>query len=765
MTVAAGTRLGPYEVLAPLGAGGMGEVYRARDQRLAREVAIKVLPLELAADRDRLKRFEKEARSASSLNHPAIVTIYEIGQVDLISYIAMELVEGKTLREALSAGALPMRRLLSIGAQVADGLAKAHASGIVHRDLKPENVMVTRDGFAKILDFGLAKLTQSEPEIGEHTKAETESAGTEPGVVMGTVGYMSPEQAVGQALDFRSDQFSFGSVLYEMATGKRAFSGRTKPETLAAIIREEPEPIASLNPKVPPPLRWIIERCLAKDARERYASTEDLARDLTSVRDHLSEASFSGAILAAPPPPGTLGMRAAVVALSGLVILAAGFFAGRPVWKSRFSIHPTIRQLTYRRTGIMQARFAPDGQIVYSALTSELKAGSPGELLSTRPGALEPRSLGLPPANILSISPSGDLALIVGGSQQQGTLATVPLAGGAPRDLLENVRRAAWSPDGKNLAVVHAVKGRERLEFPIGKVIYEVARPGWFGDIAFSPKGDWIALPDPGSRALVVMDTAGNRRKTLSVSGEVGEFRWSPRGDEIWLSRVAGGTTTIEAVTLSGRKRFLASFPGDFAFHDVDRDGRLLLERIAEEVEIVGRAAGDPIERNLSWLDGSVPAALSDDGKTLLFSELRQGGGFPSGAVYKRRMDGSPAVRLGDGKALDLSPDGLWALSKAGGLDAARLMLLPTGAGQARAVPVPGIQIPGVGSGEAFFPDGKRILIRGAEKGQPMRLFAVDLETGKFRSFTPEGVPFQSRLSISPDGKQVVSSGDGETLV
>jgi eukaryotic-like serine/threonine-protein kinase len=317
MTISAGSRLGPYEILAPLGAGGMGEVYRARDTRLSREVAIKVLPSELAADQERLKRFEKEARSASSLNHPSIVTIYEIGQADSVSYIAMELVDGKTLREVLFAGALPVRRVLSIGAQVADGLAKAHACGIVHRDLKPENVMISADGFAKILDFGLAKLMQHEPESPAHTKAETVSVGTEPGVVMGTVGYMSPEQAVGQMLDFRSDQFSFGSVLYEMATGKRAFTGKTKPETLAAIIRGEPEPIGTLNPKVPPPLRWIIERCLAKEPKDRYTSTEDLARDLASVRDHLSEAAAQAALAPAGRIKGWLFPATAVTVLAG----------------------------------------------------------------------------------------------------------------------------------------------------------------------------------------------------------------------------------------------------------------------------------------------------------------------------------------------------------------------------------------------------------------------------------------------------------------
>src|SRR6266545_3783558 len=239
MTLAAGSRLGPYEVLSPLGAGGMGEVWRARDSRLQRDVAIKVLPGELSADAGRLKRFEKEARSASALNHPNIVTIYDIGQADSVSYIAMELVEGKTLRELLYAGLPPIRRVLAITAQVADGLARAHEAGIVHRDLKPENVMVTKDARVKVLDFGLAKLTYTGIDSGEGTNIPTET-GTGAGVVLGTVGYMSPEQAGGQPVDFRSDQFSFGSILYELATGKRAFQKKTAVDTLSAILNEEP---------------------------------------------------------------------------------------------------------------------------------------------------------------------------------------------------------------------------------------------------------------------------------------------------------------------------------------------------------------------------------------------------------------------------------------------------------------------------------------------------------------------------------------------
>jgi Tol biopolymer transport system component len=319
MMLAAGTRLGPYEILGPLGAGGMGEVYRARDPRLGREVALKILPAEMSADRDRLTRFEQEARSASALNHPNIVTIYEVGRSGETSYIAMELVSGKTVRELLAEGALPLRRLLSLAGQIADGLARAHEAGIVHRDLKPENVMVTRDGHAKILDFGLAKLV---PHAGsDASQLATAIEPTRPGVVLGTVGYMSPEQASGHALTFHSDQFSLGAILYEMAAGKRAFSRGTAAETLAAIIRDEPEPLQSLSPQVPVALRWVVERCLAKDPEERYASTRDLARDLAHLRDHVSEASGEAAAAPTARPRRSRWLVPALAA--GLIVAAA----------------------------------------------------------------------------------------------------------------------------------------------------------------------------------------------------------------------------------------------------------------------------------------------------------------------------------------------------------------------------------------------------------------------------------------------------------
>ncbi len=292
--VGKGMRLGPYQILSPLGAGGMGEVYRARDERLGREVAIKVLSAELSQDASRVKRFEKEARSASALNHPNIVTIYDIGTSDGVACIAMEQGGGRDAEEAGLGGPIPIKKLLAIATQVADGLARAHEAGIVHRDLKPENVMVTKDGLVKILDFGLAKLTSTGSGSDEGSKLPTMS-GTTPGVIMGTVGYMSPEQAGGATVDFRSDQFSFGSILYELVTGKRAFTGKTPIDVLGAILNEEPQPIAAVNPRTPTQLRWIVERCLSKEPRQRYSSTDDLARDLATLRDHLSEATSGAA--------------------------------------------------------------------------------------------------------------------------------------------------------------------------------------------------------------------------------------------------------------------------------------------------------------------------------------------------------------------------------------------------------------------------------------------------------------------------------------
>lgn len=758
MTLSPGTRLGPYEILAPLGVGGMGEVYRARDTKLGRDAAIKVLLSEVSADAERRLRFEQEARSASALNHPNIITVYDIDSSDSNLYLAMELVEGRTLREMLSAELLPAKKMLDIAVQVADGLAKAHAAGIVHRDLKPENLMISKDGFVKILDFGLAKLV--EPVAEEGSVLPTAAAlGTLPGTVMGTIGYMSPEQASGEPVDYRSDQFAFGSILYEMATGRRAFQAKTAAETLAAIIREEPQPVGQLNPKAPAPVRWIIERCLVKEPDERYTSTKDLARDLRSVRDHLSETSaFAVNLAAGRSRPGlpVWFLPAGLALLAGMLL---GIFGSRLAGTTKPPTSATFQRLTFRRGSILSARFAPDGQtVVYGAAWE----GNPIEVFATRPESPVSRSLGLPSADILSVSSGGELAISLGrrfvlGWESAGTLAQLPLDSGAPREVLEGVQEADWAPDGKSLAVVRRVGDSRRLEFPIGKVLYQTA--GWISHPRVSPDGKLVAFNDHPLRGdnegrVMVVDTSGKNRLNGPPAGT--GLAWSPRGDEIWFTGPQG--STLQAVTLSGKTRAVAGFPGGVNLHDIARDGRVLFNRINWRREIVGLAPGESRERNLTWLDWSFPTDLSRDGKLILFVEQAEGarGGYAS---YLRKTDGSPAVLLGQAFAWGLSPDGKWVLTT-GGAGSQQITLLPTGPGQPQ--PLPKADIPYQWGN--WFPDGRRILIMGNEPGRGVRLYVQDVAGGKPRAITPEGVSFFTQ-GIAPDGKSVAARSPEQRIL
>ncbi|HTO89424.1 MAG TPA: protein kinase [Thermoanaerobaculia bacterium] len=749
MTLASGTRLGPYEILGPIGAGGMGEVYRARDTRLGREVAVKVLPEALSSDSGRLRRFEKEARSASALNHPNIVTIYDIGESGGTSYIAMELVEGTSVRELLAEGALAVRKLLAIAAQVAEGLTKAHAAGIVHRDLKPENVMVTRDGHAKILDFGLAKLTQPE-DSGGVTQAPTVSGATEPGIVVGTVAYLSPEQALGKPVDFRSDQFSLGSMLYEMATGKKAFARASAPETMTAIIREEPEPIATLAPKSPAPLRWIVERCLGKEPHERYASTQDLARDLSTLRDRLAEATTSGEVISATMPRAR-GPWKYVAGGFGL-LLAAGvsyWAGGRRAEQSP----PAFHRLTYRRGNISGARFAPDSQtILYSAAWD----GKVRETFLMRRESTDARSLGFPGAHLWSVSSAAELALGLGWVTTFNpyfgfaTLARVTLAGGAPREVLQDVQQADWFPGGKSLAVVRRANGKMKLELPVGKTLYESEQG--FGSIRVSPKGDFVAFIEGNPEAIAVVDQAGKRRELSSGWFRAEGLAWSPKGDEVWFSASkAGQARALWAVSLSGRERLLAQVPGRLTLQDIARDGSVLLTHESVRREMVGLAPGESQERNLTWLGYSWPLGLSRDGRTLFFSESSEDSQLL--ALYVRGTDGSRPVRIGESKGQDVaepSPDGRWIFVRQPGARGERYELLPTGAGEPRALAIRGLEWVG---DVRWFPDGRHLLVEGRASGHDARDYVVDIEGGQTRPVTPEGI---SESVVSPDGRSLI---------
>ncbi|MFI4978447.1 MAG: protein kinase [Solirubrobacterales bacterium] len=759
MTLAPGQKLGPYEILAPLGVGGMGEVYRAQDTRLRRELAIKVLPPELAADADRRQRFEQEARAASGLNHHNIVTIHDIGYSDSTVFIAMELVEGKTLREVLQSGSLPTRRLLDIARQIADGLAKAHSAGIVHRDLKPENVMISKDGVVKILDFGLAKLLKNQPEEGTDIPTATRA-----GTVMGTIGYMSPEQASGRAVDFRSDQFSLGSILYEMATGKRAFERGTSAETLTAIIREETEPVERLNASVPGPFRWLVERCLQKDPEERYASTRDLARDLKGIREHLSDSSVavSGEVLGhegAPRPAlRRRGMRVVISAAALLAALAAGALLQKRFTRTSPA---SYQQITFGSGTIRSARFAPDGQtIVFSAGWD----GGPLKLFLKHPSSPDSLSLALPSANLLGISPSGEMAIAVDCRSNHpgvcaGTLARAALTGGSPRDVAEGIQEVDWAPDGTTMLAVRDVGGKSRIEFPMGKVLYETS--GHVSYARLSPKADRIAfldhafpLDDAGT--VAVIDLAGKKTKLTGQWASEHGLAWAPSGREVWFTATeAGANRSLYAVTLSGHLRVVTRVPGGLKLHDIARSGKVLLTRESPRVGILGMLQGDTREHDMSFLDYSFAADMSADGRLLLFDEEGEAGGA-NYTVYLRKSDHSPVVRLGEGNALALSPDGKWALSILP-LPNSPLRLLPTGTGDPRELPLPGL---GAEQAAGWFADSKRILYAASEPGHGVRLYVQDIDGGKPQPITPEGIlTALPGFAVSPDGKFVAAVG------
>jgi Tol biopolymer transport system component len=759
--IAAGSRLGPYEVLSPLGAGGMGEVYRAKDPRLGREVAIKVLPASFSADAERLRRFEQEARAAGLLNHPNITAVYDIGTHEGAPYVVSELLEGETLRAALAGGRLSARKAIDYATQIAHGLAAAHEKGIVHRDLKPENLFVTRDGRVKILDFGLAKLTHAEEKGGPQTNLPTASEGTEPGVVLGTLGYMSPEQVRGKAADVRSDIFAFGAILYEMLAGKRAFHGDSAADTMSAILREDPPELSVTNQNVPPGLERIVRHCLEKNPEQRFHSAHDLAFDLES----LSTAS-SAAVPAASPPRAIArrGFLPLAAGLAALLAIAGAYLVGRRTMAAPAASGRSFSQLTFRQQPIFNARFAPDGKtIVFSAAAQ----GNTPEIFSIRPDYPGANPRGLTGVHLLAISSRGELAVLtraryLAHSLFEGTLARMPIEGGAPREVLDGIREADWSPDGEGLAVIRNVNGKDRLEFPVGKVLCEAG--GYLSDPRFSPKGDRIAFFEHpikyDDRGLVaIVDLAGKKR-VLSEGywGEEG-LTWSPSGDEVMFSAgTAYNNFKVYAVTLSGRRRVALESAGGLTIHDALADGRWLTTRdeLFRKMSVLG--PGATVERDLSWLDLSNPIALSPDGKKLLFTE-ESGSVGVNYAVCLRGTDGSPVVRLGEGSGQDLSRDGKWALAVVP-TSPQQLVLYPTGPGDKR-----GLEGGGLVSYETarFFPDGRQLLLCGNEAGHAMRCYVQEIAGGKPRPVTPEGT---SQGFVSPDGAMIVVQGsDGSQLL
>src|SRR5262245_33902718 len=697
MSIAAGHRMGPYEVRSTLGAGGMGEVYRARDTRLGRDVALKVLPTERSNDPERLRRFEREARAVAALDHPHILALHDLGTEDGVSYVVFELVEGQTLREKLERGALPVRKCAEWGVQICRGLAGAHARGIVHRDLKPENISITPDGRVKILDFGLAKVTGlTEPKGPEN--AETRTA-TESGFVIGTVGYMSPEQVRGQAADARSDIFSLGAVLYEMLTGQRAFRAATPADTISAILHKDPPEMATGSGPVPPGLERLVRRCLEKDPDARFQSASDLAFALEA----LALGSHAGTEPASPTVRPrrlwlSVGIAApALAAAAGIGLLLARTLPDRPL--------PRIQQLTFRRGTVDWARFTPDGKtIVYSAYWD----GKPPEIFTTRVESRESRSLGLPPARLLGVSSRGELAILLTRPGDldvfgTGTLARVSLSGGEPRKVLDDVWAADWSPDGRELAVLRLVFGEDyRLEYPIGHVIARNLGPS---RLRISPRGDRIAMNGDQVRIYNLTDgkvtalpvrRGGGSGATLPVIGlawDGDDALWVDAGDEdTSASSASASTASIWRVTLDGKAREVYRTLGGVGLVHDALGGRLLMHHGFEREGVKAKPSSATRESEVGVFSWSFAGALSNDGKQFLINEAP---GSDLGVTFMGFANGSPPVRLGEGHALALSPDGTWALLKQA---ANALTLVPTGPDFRVSCPRAGMSRAGAGS-------------------------------------------------------------------
>ncbi|HVT04088.1 MAG TPA: protein kinase [Thermoanaerobaculia bacterium] len=723
MSIPAGAKLGHYEIIASIGAGGMGEVYRARDPRIGREVAVKVLPRSLATDEDRLNRFTLEARAAGALSHPNLLTIFDLGTYDGMPFIVSELLEGSTLRERLP---LTHRKALDYALQIAAGLAAAHERGIIHRDLKPENIFVTTDERVKLLDFGLAKLLPD----STNDSATVERL-TSPGMILGTVAYMAPEQVRGQQIDTRSDIFSFGTVLFEMLTSSHPFHRGSQIDTMNAILNDEP----SFPPGfTAPALERIVRHAVEKNPGHRFQSVKDLAFAVET----LSSGGESGAMSAKPR------------AKRG---------------EKRIEKKPVkFTTVTFRRGFVMSARFAPDGSVVYGAAWED----NPLELFASVPGDPQPRSLGIADADILGVSPTGELAVSLGrrflaGWATTGTLARLPLSGGAPREVLEQMQDADWSADGKKLAIIRLAGSHSLIEFPIGQLIYTT--PHWISHLRISPGGEHLAFLDhplwgDDGGSVVVIDLHGQKRVEGSFARSAAGIAWTPKGDEVWTGAMHDGAgRDIVALAMNGKERTVLASPGRQVIHDIRSNGDVLLSAENGRREILAGRRGTDGERNLTWYDWSFLTDISADGSRIVLEEQGAAARGTAGGIYIRPVDGSPAVHLGDGHVRTISPDGRWVAAMCGTPEA--IQLLPVGAGASRTTPVKGLEMMVWWN---WFPDGKRLLLWANEPLQGRRMYELALDgDGTVRGFGPEGVKLPQ--AISPDGKFVATTGPDDRLM
>ncbi len=752
MRLTAGARVGPYEVLATLGAGGMGEVYRARDTRLGREVALKVISDGALLDRERLQRFEQEARLAGSLNHPNLVVVHDVGSEGGAPFLVTELLEGESLRHRLSRGRLPLRTALELGVQLAEGLAAAHARGIVHRDVKPENVFLTSGGRAKLLDFGIAKLTAPRAIEGPRNLLDTtltpEGIGTQPGAVLGSPGYMSPEQVRGDPVDARTDIFSLGSVLYEMLAGAPAFPAKSLIESGHAILELEPPPLPE---SVPPSVDVLVRRCLEKEPARRFQSAADLAFALGAATTTTS--GKARAIV--PRTSRTLIARFAQV---GALLLLVSAVAITSWWLSRRLEAPELpkfERITFNEASIDGARFTPEGRVVFSASF----ARRPKEVYAYAPTSRGLQPLGLRNAGLAAVSSkTGELGLLMGttsvGWEDVGTLARVPALGGVPRELAEYVSLADWC-SGELVVARNPRPGRGDgmwIERPLGTKVWEGT--GVINAMRCSPDGQQLAFFHRSGRSeLIVLDRSNKPHVVLTNSpGAIYSLAWTPDGNRLRFTGKDRSGTTLFSVSLRGDVRPLYRFPEWRLLGDIAPDGTMILTVYNPLTQIALMRPGQPSHGEVAWRRDALLSDLSLDGRTVLF-----GDGEPADSDIMDALlgptDGTPPKLLGAGIPLALSPDGRKVAMISSDQ---RLVLVPTGAGPTEEVPLSRL---GVASG-TWSRDGRRLWIAaGSEDRAGFQLLPVDVATRKVLEPIPGSDVLEGRIAASPDDQWIAAVG------
>jgi hypothetical protein len=772
MALTAGSRLGRYEIIRALGAGGMGEVYRARDTRLDREVAIKILPESVARDPERLARFDREAKAVAALSHPNILALHDAGTEDGVTFAVMELLDGESLRERLTHGPMPVRRAIETTVQIAKGLAAAHAKGLIHRDLKPDNVFLVSDGQVKILDFGLAKAADPSDSSGA---TATRAAMTDPGTVLGTVGYMAPEQVRGHALDARTDLFALGAVLYEMVTGQRAFQRETAAETMTAILREDPADLPALQVAQAPALDRIIRHCLEKNPAERFQSAKDVAFALEALSGTTSTSGTTGTSGASGSRNelsrvGLLSSRAslaatalALVTVAGIAAWAAGYLhVGRAGAGGAGIAEVTYQRVTFDEGFVFAARFARDGRRLFTARTGRIRKGTS----SSRASIAQVRGRWVTRTRICCRCPQeGALAILVegivpGGNPyaRRGTIARASLTGGAPRKELDRVTFADFAPDG-SLAVSRQLEGAQTptLEWPQGKPVFDgkdERAAGWgLTNPRLSPSGTHVAFFGCALEGCTVR-IADQSGRTIAVSRPYYDWwglAWAPGGREVWftVAESSGRQCTVFAMDLAGRERMIFRAPGALTVHDISKEGRLLASFDQVGGRLERRDSPTAAVQDLSWKEGGNLQDVSNNG-VVLFGQAGDSGG-PNASVYVRRGSDAEPLRISDGFPIALSPDGSTALVRSHGAPV-HVSVVPV-SGLARELDVGPVEDTGVG---AWLNDG-RVMLEVKRPGAPWAVFVGPASGGSFVQFLPAGVHLLGPGLISPKGDRVAA--------